>query len=514
MSGFIIQGDEEANDLTVKVIHEEDGSLSVYNIIHAGGGNDTLSGRPRVDEAIIGQLGVQLYGEDGDDIIFDSYVGDTLSGGGGDDVIYYSGGRDKIDGGEGFDTLRLNAHYPSLDQLSFTGIEKLVVYSPQIEIGRFDLNTIDFLSSNSKSSTPLLIFSKQADVTDVTFLSGAWQLKGTRFDDVFDISTSLANISVYGGGGDDSIIGGGGRDELSGGKGNDFIEGGEGNDVLYGSKGNDTLSGGDGNDRIFASGGDDVIRGGDGDDILSGAEAKFGGWLDRAKDFKIVSGGDGNDLFKDFRFYPTTKSHFLGGQGTDEIVLGRDISNVVIKDIEIARIGWGVNSIIADADVLDSFDQFVGVRHNMQFAFSSGGNFTWKTASEEPLTGAIIGSDGADHIDMTASHNSWRISGGDGNDVITAGKGLNTLSGQAGRDTFVFGDDAGKTTIADYDTEGRDRDIINLSAVSSIKSFDDMIDHHVRKSSDGDWLMIQFDGSEIKLQHVEVKDLVESAFIF
>jgi Ca2+-binding RTX toxin-like protein len=514
MSGLIIQGDEEANELTVKVVHDENGGLSIYNIIYAGGGNDMLSGRPSVDETIIGNFGVQLFAEDGNDRLFDSYVDDTLSGGSGDDIINYGSGHDKIDGGEGFDTLQLEAFYPNLDQLEFTGIEKLVVYSPELYIGHFDLSTVDFVSSDSKWSRRSLIFSKQADVTGVAFSAGNFAIAGSRFDDVFDISASTAKIGATLGAGNDTMITGSGRDTLDGSVGNDFLDGGEGDDLLFGGRGNDTLYGGNGNDRIYSAIGDDVVRGGDGADFLSGSATRGGLWEDHKQDFKIVDGGAGNDIFDGFRFYATTASRFFGGEGIDKITLGGDVSNIFVEDIEIAKIGKYANWITADADLLDSFDQLVGVPHYMKFVFSSGGDFSWKAASKEPLKGIIVGSDHADHIDMTASYNFWRISGGDGNDVVTAGKGYNTFSGQGGRDTFVFGDGAGKTAVVDYDTVGKDRDIIDLSAISSIKNFDDMTDHHVKMSSDGDWLVIQFGRSEIQLHHVEVNDLQESAFVF
>jgi hypothetical protein len=57
-----------------------------------------------------------------------------------------------------------------------------------------------------------------------------------------------------------------------------------------------------------------------------------------------------------------------------------------------------------------------------------------------------------------------------------------------------------------------DRDIIDLSEVSAIKDFKDMIDHHV-KTTDG-WLTIQFGKGDVELNHVGIQDLDEKGFIF
>jgi Ca2+-binding RTX toxin-like protein len=515
-TGLIMQGDDEANELTVEVIHEENGGLSVYNVIQAGGGGDVLSGRASTDWDVIHEYGAQLFGEDGDDVIFDSDVDDTLSGGSGDDTIHYSDGRDKIDGGDGFDTLIYDMSYPTLGQVKLTGVEKLLVAGGEVYVGSFDLNTVDFIGPDDKMYGRTLIFSKKADLTSVTFLgTHDWSLSCAKFDDVMNLSTSSVNLDITGGLGNDTITAGSGNDELSGEFGNDSLAGGDGNDLLLGQDGNDTLLGGNGNDRIYTSAGDDVVNGGNGNDMISGKVGTFGGFPMREEDFKILDGGAGNDVFKDLVIYDETASHFLGGAGTDEITLGSDISNLILKDIEILRVAGWARSITADADVLDNFEQIIGIqRQRFQIIFSSGGHFSWDGASQEPHIGTITGSNQADFIDMSASDSVWTILAGSGNDTLKAGAGYCGLSGQGGRDTFIFDDNTGRTEIMNYDIAGNDRDVIDLSAVSAITDFKDMIDHHVKTTGGGDWLTIQFGKGDIELYQVEVEDLSEKAFIF
>jgi glucose/arabinose dehydrogenase len=76
-----------------------------------------------------------------------------------------------------------------------------------------------------------------------------------------NVSSTDADDTLNGFGGNDTIYGGAGNDTISGGVGNDVLYGGTGNDVLDGGPGNDTLIGGAGSDRfIYATGdGADVI---------------------------------------------------------------------------------------------------------------------------------------------------------------------------------------------------------------------------------------------------------------
>ncbi|MFL6663818.1 MAG: calcium-binding protein [Rhizobacter sp.] len=134
----------------------------------------------------------------------------------------------------------------------------------------------------------------------ITFLTPA-ELEATRFDlgagnDVFVCADDVwANITVYGGSGNDYLRGAEGNDHIFGGAGDDIIIGQFGNNVLSGGDGNDkiwgdgTLFGGKGNDELRALWGQaDILMGGDGDDLLVGTTS-------RNVDPTWADGGSGND---------------------------------------------------------------------------------------------------------------------------------------------------------------------------------------------------------------------------
>ena len=97
----------------------------------------------------------------------------------------------------------------------------------------------------------------------ITFLTPG-ELEATKFDlgagnDVLIVADGVwANITAYGGSGNDWMKGAGGDDRLFGGAGDDLINGQFGNNVLDGGDGNDkvqgdgTLYGGKGNDELRA----------------------------------------------------------------------------------------------------------------------------------------------------------------------------------------------------------------------------------------------------------------------
>lgn len=116
--------------------------------------------------------------------------------------------------------------------------------------------------------------------------------------------TIFAPITIFGGGGDDTLTGGSGNDKFHGDSGNDTIFGGNGKDRIYGDGGDDVLTGEGGNDTIYGGGGNDTIMGSKGNDYLFGEvgddsvqggpgdDDVFGG-----VGIDTLNGGSGNDDF-------------------------------------------------------------------------------------------------------------------------------------------------------------------------------------------------------------------------
>lgn len=149
---------------------------------------------------------------------------------------------------------------------------------------------------------------------------GSEHLAGDAGDDVIggrggddQLSGGEGDDLLRGHAGADGMHGGIGRDAAYGGPGNDWAEGGGGDDRLYGGAGNDGLFGDDGRDRLRGSAGADTIGGGTGGDRLRG-------------------GADGDQLsggFDDDRVYGMKGDDTVwGGTGRDRIAGGAEADTI------------------------------------------------------------------------------------------------------------------------------------------------------------------------------------------
>ncbi|MEN9409267.1 MAG: leukotoxin, partial [Pseudomonadota bacterium] len=176
---------------------------------------------------------------------------------------------------------------------------------------------------------------------------------------------------IIGGAGDDGLWGHGGDDDIEGGFGVDHIHGGEGSDVIT-DMGTDVGAA----DVLKGQGGDDMINGGMGFDFIfggSGRDVLAGG--DEAKD---LFGGQGDDFIRAASggggvYYGNEGNDWLEGQGS-------------------------MNTLTGD---------------NSQLFFNS----------------RIIG-----HDVMLAGENDTDFDAESGDDIMTAGLGINRFNGMAGFD--------------------------------------------------------------------------------
>ena len=175
---------------------------------------------------------VEIYGSGGIDIITGSAQGDLLwagvgndivSGGGGDDMLFGDVGADSLSGGDGNDRLYVDSTDTLID--GGTGFDALYITSGPGMTFNMLASAIEFVAD---------------------FANGNDTLNGTGL---------LADMTVYAGGGVDSITGGSGNDFLWGEAGGDFIFGSIGNDTLVGGIGADAMAGGVGTDIIYLNSG-------------------------------------------------------------------------------------------------------------------------------------------------------------------------------------------------------------------------------------------------------------------
>ncbi len=256
----------------------------------------------------------QVFGSSGDDIIDASAatVGLQLFGNIGNDTITGSSGHDIIVGGVGDDTL---SGGPSGNDLFRPGIGTDTVNGTNDSVSFTDVQTGLTIDLGAGTATGTGV-----NTTLVSILN----VDGTNFDDV--ITGNAAGNTINGKGGNDLIIGLGGADTMFGGSGVDTLDysaspagvtvrigagagPGTGGDAqgdkpsefenLIGSNFADTLEGSTGANIISGLGGNDVIHGLQGDDTLNGGDDNdviYGGVIGGV-DRDTMSGGNGNDTF-------------------------------------------------------------------------------------------------------------------------------------------------------------------------------------------------------------------------
>jgi Ca2+-binding RTX toxin-like protein len=423
-TGLIVQGDEKDNQLNARIEWDQAGNSNVYNVIYGAGGDDSLSAGFDFDQ--FSQYGLELLGEDGDDTLVGGSEGiNTLSGGDGDDTIHVWGGQDVIDGGVGKDVLSVDGPV-TLSTANFTisGIEEIDFGVSRVVADDLDLSPYA-LRQTGHGSRAQLLFKHQAHVEGLDFVGRRWDLQGWSGDDLFDVSSSHPSFLIDGGAGNDTIVGGDASDRLLGNFGDDSIVGGAGNDWIYDKQGINTIHGGDGNDSITAAQNAGLITGDAGNDEFDVLQRNRGD----GNETLVLDGGAGND---DFKFRGAVGNmHISGGEGRDTLTLQSD-SNFALAQldgIEKLRLLDGARLTIA-ADALNQFQSVDADVVNIRL--SSCGSFIWHARGHG--YGYITGSTQDDHMDLSGSRMHWQINGGDGNDRVIGGIGINILDGGNGDD--------------------------------------------------------------------------------
>lgn len=158
--------------------------------------------------------------------------------------------------------------------------------------------------------------------------------------------------------------------------------------------------------------------------------------------------------------------------------------------------------ITLDYLVSDGTAQSTG---HIQVTVNGEANTVQGTAAADNLVGTAA----ADLIDGEAGRDSIR--GRAGADTIDGGTGRDHLWGQAGADVFSFGTGNGRDDIMDFSLRQGDR--IDLSQVSGITGFQDLVQHHLYDSNGSAYIVI--DGKDdILIRNVDPNHLTEANFIF
>lgn len=235
----------------------------------------------------------------------------------------------------------------------------------------------------------------------------------------------------------------------------DFIQGNEVANILYGDAaatgpgGNDTISGFDGNDSIYGGAGNDSVNGGNGNDRL------FGG-----TGMDSLYGGEGRDLI-------------VGGAGADVLTGGADGEDTLsyagssVGVRVTTTFGSSTSGVGGDAqgDVISGFSDIVGsslgdrLTDTVKTTVAFGGNdnsFYGGQGNDTLVLGGGVddGHGGAGNDVLSGEVGNDLLYGDDGNDLLVGGTGADRLWGGLGADQFVF------RTVSETTTAAAGRDIV------------------------------------------------------
>ena len=139
--------------------------------------------------------------------------------------------------------------------------------------------------------------------------------------------------------------------------------------------------------------------------------------------------------------------------------------------------------------------------------FGEGGNDTLYGGTENDR---FFGGTGNDYLDGGADDDV--IFAGSDFDTIIGGAGNDTLSGNFNADIFVFADGFGNDVITDFEALN-DNEVIDLSAVSSISDWSDLMSTHLTQDG-SDVIIDDLAGNTIRLLDVDLANLDANDFVF
>ncbi|ARE39007.1 Alkaline phosphatase [Rhodovulum sp. P5] len=358
----------------------------------------------------------------------------------------------------------------TVDDFEFVGAEIWVKAGATLDYETASSQTYYFRGTDGISYTPVTTVTIGIDdvAEDITLADG-----GVNFTDTGVAETSITGgtgndtITAHADGGDidggagaDSIIGGAGVDTLVGGSGNDTIEGGDGDDTIDGGTGNDSIAGGAGDDRFEFSGawGVDTVFGdewdgtGTGDnDVLdfSAITSSVNVAFTFSEDGTATSGAN-SVTFENIE-------GIIGGTANDTIDATADISGLYLDG------GDGADSILGG----DEDDTIYGGAGNDTIFFFEGDNVVYGGDGDDSLDDeGLVHDSGNDYIDAGTGNDT--VYSGYGMDTIIGGTGNDAMYGEEDEDTFIIENGFGFDTIRGGESvsTGTDWDVIDASAVT------------------------------------------------
>ncbi len=439
--------------------------LQSFNDISNYDDNTVFSGTDYADS--IRNLGenTTVYGDDGNDTIYNSYISDYS-------LVYGGRGNDSIFNGSNYVTIN-----PGFDNDTITNSTGGVIgvvyqfgngYGNNLVQNLGSSSTVSIIDGSSCSSMisgsdMILNIGSSTVVTLQNAVDKNIVISGAN------ASSDIINYNTY------SVVGGtSGNDAILNRAGGATVMGGSGNDSIYNSTNSDytinsgygyvTIDGGAGNDTIDSNDPRVSINGGSGNDSIN-----FGGWSNvtvrggSGNDTIIGSGsnavieyasGDGNDVLEKFDSTSTIRitdgsDYSTQTSGSDTIVrIGNGQLRLVDYTGTVNIVGSDTNKIIDNyttSILLDGSTKDDTIRNYAGGVTIRGGtgddSIYSSTDSSHTVNNSygyvtIEGGTGDDTIHARDPHIS--INGGTGDDSIYATHDSLTVDGGTGDDTIYF----------------------------------------------------------------------------
>lgn len=386
-------------------------------------GNDAdqyLHGSAVGDSIDAGYGNDNVYGHQGDD---------TILGGDGDDVIDGGAGTDSLDGGEGNDFFvfgRGSGRDRVLSRDEYGQYYDIVQIGAGVSPSEISLhrrgNDLEMrIAGTNDALTIKSFFPLDAETGYPDAIDEIWFTDGT----VWDVPYLLSSVRPYisGTGGVDTLIGTVGGEDIEAGAGDDFINAGAGDDILIGGAGNDRMIGAQGNDEYYF----DL---GWGHDSINNAD-NFVDGVDTADSIRFGEGIRPQDIL-------------VSHSGTDETTgWGLMLTHAITGDTIYLQNYFNDTSLAATDFKID------------EIRFEDGTVWTIDDVramlSPEAWESRIVGA-GTAQNPTDAGIGDDKVQGSTGNDVLIGGAGNDLLLGGTGDDVFRFGPGWGHDRIKEINS--------------------------------------------------------------
>ena len=390
-------------------------------ILRGAGGNDTVTGGSSADQ-LLGQGGNDVL--NGTDLLLGGDGNDVLTGGDGDDQLFGEAGDDRfiwnpgddsdlIEGGDGLDTVEVNGG---------NGSE---VFTIVANGARVSINRVDPAPFTLDAGTVERVVLHANGGNDTISASGNL--------------AALAQLTLDGGAGNDTILGSRGADLLLGGDGNDFVDGNQGNDGALLGAGDDLFvwDPGDGSDTIEGQDGTDTLRfngSGIGENIdisANGARVRF---------FRDVG-----SVTMDLNDVETIEFKALGG--ADNITVG-DLTGTDVVEVDIDLAGTlGGSSGDGQVDQVNvsgsTGDDAITVSESGGVVSVSGlaaqTTIVHADATDRLVVSGLAGADVINASALAAGKITLELRGGLGADLLVGSAGNDIIAGNQGDDVALMG---------------------------------------------------------------------------